>query len=76
MIVHLTILGIIITYCIIKVMVPNEKEPERCLKCRKIKGDGKGRLYKNRVEVTCDTEYNERLMNIKMNCVTVNKVYE
>lgn len=61
-------LFILVTYCIIKMKVPNEKHPERCLNCGRIKGNGKGVLYKGRVEETCDTEWKERLMNLKMKC--------
>lgn len=68
MAVPLIILGIIVTYCIIVMKVPNEKHPARCESCMRIKGDGKGVLYKGWVEVTCSREYNERLMNVTMSC--------
>lgn len=60
--------SILAMYAIIKMKVPNEKHPERCLNCGKIKGNGKAVLYKGRVEATCDTEWKERLMNFKMKC--------
>jgi hypothetical protein len=66
--VMLILLFIATMYFIIIMKVPNEKHPERCLNCGRIKGKGQGVLYKGRVEQTCDSEYKERLMNIKLKC--------